>query len=131
MEPLARSTPASRTMQRIQAALKQHALAYPEAWEDHPWGGVVIKVRKKIFCSFGDGDLAAGRLCLSVKLPHSEAQALDLPGAEPTHYGLGKHSWVTLNLESEDLPDGELLKAYIDESYRAIAPKTLVRQLEA
>jgi hypothetical protein len=29
--------------------LKAAALAYPEAWEDHPWGETVVKVRAKIF----------------------------------------------------------------------------------
>ena len=47
-----------------------------------------------------------------------------LPFTTPTAYGLGKSGWVT-----PELPDGpvpvELFKAWIDESYRAQAPKRL------
>lgn len=115
----------------INRALKQYALSFPEAWEDHPWGGCVAKVRKKIFCSLAHGPDAQDWVSLSVKLPHSEAQALDWDGAEPTHYGLGKHGWVTLKLDPANMPALEVLQDYIEESYRAIAPKTLVKQLDA
>ena len=121
----------SKIARKANAALKKHALSYPEAWEDHPWGGTVAKVRKKIFCSLGHSPDSDEFICLSAKLPESEAQALDLEGTEPTHYGLGKHGWVTFRLLPEDMPDIEVLKGYIDESYRTIAPKTLVKQLDA
>jgi len=65
---------------------------------------------------------------ISCKLPHSYAVALMLPFTEPTAYGLGKSGWV-----SAKFPDGKLpldmLKAWIDESYRAQAPKKLVASL--
>ncbi|MFT4649038.1 MAG: putative DNA-binding protein (MmcQ/YjbR family) [Glaciecola sp.] len=120
-----------RAAKQANAALRRHALAYPEACEDHPWGGTVAKVRKKIFCSLGTAPGSDEFVCLSSKLPVSEAAALDLEGTEPSRYGLGKHSWVTFRLSPEDMPDIEVLKGYIDESYRAIAPKTLVKQLDA
>ena len=47
-----------------EAALRSHALSYPEAREDFPWGERVIKVRGKVFAFLGrpeDG------LSLSVK----------------------------------------------------------------
>jgi hypothetical protein len=64
-----------------------------------------------------------------VKLPQSRAVALMLPFTEPTGYGLGKSGWV-----SARFPDGKplpvpMLKAWIDESYRAQAPKKLVATL--
>ena len=121
----------SRAAKKINDLLREHALSYPEAWEDSPWGGIVIKVRKKIFCTFGDELDTTDHVCLGGKLPESGTDALDLAGAEPTHYGMGKHGWVTFRLDPHDMPDIEILKGYIDESYRAIAPKTLVKQLDA
>ncbi len=120
-----------KAAKQANTSLKKHALSFPEAWEDHPWGGTVVKVRKKIFCSLGPGPDSQDAVCMSVKLPTSEVQALDLEGAEPAGYGLGKHGWVTLRLDPENMPDIEILMGYIDESYRAIAPKALVKLLDA
>ncbi len=53
-----------------------------------------------------------------------------LPFTEPTHYGLGKSGWVTALFDGEDAPPMEMLKAWIDESYRAQAPKKLVAELD-
>jgi predicted DNA-binding protein (MmcQ/YjbR family) len=107
-----------------EAALVAHALSYPEAREDFPWGERVVKVRGKVFVFFGkpDGD----GLGLSVKLPGSATLALDLPFASPTGYGLGKSGWVTARFGPRQKPPIALLKQWIDESYRAVAPKKLV-----
>jgi hypothetical protein len=56
--------------------------------------------------------------------------ALMLPHAEPTPYGLGKSGWVSLKFPDGNVPV-EMLKAWIDESYRAQAPKKLVASLGA
>ncbi len=118
----------SRFVQSTNQELLEYALTFPEAWEDHPWGGVVAKVRKKIFCFLANPG-EKERVSLSVKLPESEATALDRPSAEPTPYGLGKHSWVTFRFEEDETPDIEALKSFVEESYRAVAPKTLIKLL--
>lgn len=66
---------------------------------------------------------------LAVSYRHSCQTALSLPFAQPTPYGLGKSGWVTAEFEAEDTPPLEFLEAWIDESYRAVAPKTLVKKL--
>ena len=109
------------------AALRALALRYPEAHEDFPWGETVIKVRNKVFLFLGKGEPFG----LSVKLPESSAMALSLPFTEPTGYGLGKSGWITARFEKGRRPPLELLAAWIDESYRAVAPKTLVKKLDA
>lgn len=101
------------------------ALAFPEAWEDHPWGETVAKVGKKVFV-FAGGD-QAGNSRISVKLAESHEHALALPGAEPTSHGLGKGGWVTLQVA--DAPTGVLLD-FIEESYCLVAPKRLVKDLD-
>ena len=71
-----------------------------------------------------------GKFSMSVKLPESRDMSHDLPFAEPTHYGLGKHGWVTATFKSGAKPPIELLKAWIDESYRAVVPKNLLKSRE-
>jgi len=109
-----------------EAALRSHALAYPEAREDFPWGERVVKVRGKVFLFLGRPEEG---LALSVKLPGSATLALGLPFASPTGYGLGKSGWVTARFGPREKPPVELLKRWIDESYRAVAPKRLAASL--
>ena len=108
--------------------LRAFALGYPEAYEDFPWGERVAKVKGKVFVFLGvDGD----DLGLSVKLPQSGMLALGLPFASPTGYGLGKAGWVTAKFGKREKAPVDLLRSWIDESYRAVAPKKLVSALSA
>jgi predicted DNA-binding protein (MmcQ/YjbR family) len=109
------------------AALLKHALSYPGAWEDHPWGETVVKVKTKIFLFLGKPDEGLG---LSVKLPESGSFALGLDWTEPTGYGLGKAGWVSARFEAKAKPPVDVLCKWIDESYRAVAPVTLLKQLD-
>jgi hypothetical protein len=52
-----------------------------------------------------------------------------LPFTQPTAYGLGKSGWVTAQFPKGAPLPTDLLKAWIEESYRAQAPKKLVAQL--
>jgi predicted DNA-binding protein (MmcQ/YjbR family) len=110
-----------------QLALRDFAMGYPEAHEDFPWGERVIKVKGKVFLFLGKGD----DLSLSVKLPSSGLVALGLPFASPTGYGLAKSGWVTARFGPSEKPPMDVLRAWIDESYRAVAPKKLVAGLDA
>jgi predicted DNA-binding protein (MmcQ/YjbR family) len=103
------------------------ALSYPEAWEDHPWDDTVVKVRKKIFVFVGIYDQ---QLSVTVKLPDSRDFALSFEWTEPTGYGLGRAGWVSARFPLRAEVPLDLLEEWIDESYRAIAPKTLVKQLD-
>ncbi|HET9622091.1 MAG TPA: MmcQ/YjbR family DNA-binding protein [Kofleriaceae bacterium] len=123
----ARKPPAS-PFGKAEAALRAHALGKPAATEHFPWGERAIKVHGKVFL-FMSAD--ATRLSLSTKLPASSALALHLPFATPTGYGLGKAGWVSAAFAPGDAVPVDLLCAWIDESYRAIAPAKLARQLDA
>ena len=111
---------------KIESDLRAFALKYPETHEDFPWGERAIKVKGKAFIFMRAGD---DEVSLSVKLPNSRDMALDLPWAEPTHYGLGKHGWVTAHLRPKEKPPLDLIRKWIDESYRAVAPKKVVATL--
>ena len=53
-----------------------------------------------------------------------------LPFVTPTAYGLGKSGWVTAQWPAKQPIDEEMCRAWILESYRAQAPKKLVKQLD-
>ena len=115
----------------LSAELLAHALSLPETYEDHPWGETVAKVNKKIFVFFGMPTNLDAELGLGLKLPHSSEGALVLPFTEPMGYGLGKAGWVSFRFpKGEDVPI-ELLRDWIDESYRAMAPKRLSKLLDS
>lgn len=67
---------------------------------------------------------------IGVKLPESNGLALSLPFTEPSGYGLGKSGWVSVKFLPGELPPAQMLKEWIEESYRAVAPKKLVAGLE-
>jgi predicted DNA-binding protein (MmcQ/YjbR family) len=105
-------------------AVLAFALTLPEAWEDRPWDETTVaKVGGKVFVFLA----AAGRM--TVKLDESGAHALSVDGAEPARYGLGRSGWVTVPLDAS--LDRELLLDWIEESYRIVAPRRLVAQLDA
>jgi predicted DNA-binding protein (MmcQ/YjbR family) len=108
--------------------LRAKALSYPETREDHPWGESAIKVRGKTFLFMRE---SADQLSLSVKLPVSREFALDRAFAAPTGYGLGKSGWVTSAFSKGDKPPMDVLLFWLDESYRAVAPKKLLSQFNA
>jgi predicted DNA-binding protein (MmcQ/YjbR family) len=110
------------------ATIRRHALSYPGAVEEFPWGDRVIKVKGKIFVFLGAGE--DGGFGISAKLPGTHELALTLKHVTPTGYGLGKAGWVSAQIPKSARIDLELFKDWVDESYRAIAPKTLVQALD-
>ncbi len=115
-------------LRRIERNLLKVALSYPEAWEDHPWGENVVKVGKKIFVFFGS-EASPTWPSITVKLRESHEEAAGVPGVEPTGYGLGKSGWLTIPLKAKG-PSFGVLSDWIEESYRLVAPKKLIAELD-
>ena len=113
------------------AALKElraFGLAYPGAHTKSPWPGHLdLAVKDKTFAYLSCEGEPFG---ISCKLPRSHLAALMLPFTKPTPYGLGKSGWVSASFEKGEMPPVALLKGWIDESYRAQAPKKLVAALD-
>jgi len=109
--------------------LRAFGLALPGAHSKSPWPGHDdLAVRDKTFAYLPvEGD----PFSISCKLPYTGEVALGLPYAKPTHYGLGKSGWVTFTPADEEMPLVEHLKEWIDESYRAQAPRRLVKELDS
>ncbi len=108
---------------------RRFALSLPGAVEEFPWGHSAIKVNRKAFVFIGRHE--DGRGTMSLKLPESVEDALERKSCAATGYGLGKSGWVTITMGQSDSPDAATLRAWILESYRAIAPKKLAAQLKA
>ena len=109
-------------------ALRQYGLGLPETFEDHPWEHLALKVRGKVFAFL---DLSDGVLSMTVKLPVSRDFALIFDFAEPAGYGLGRSGWVSSRFGAGEAVDLDLLKRWIAESYRAVAPKKLAALVPA
>ncbi len=120
---------AARRKRSTIADVEQFALALPEAWADTPWGDRVVKVGKKIFVFLSSDD--SERPGITVKLPESRDHALSYDGSLLPGYGLGKHGWVTVYLDGVPPAEHDVLLDFVEESYRTIAPKTLVKRLDA
>jgi hypothetical protein len=113
------------------AALKElraFGLAYPGAHTKSPWPGHLdLAVNDKTFAYLS---LEGEPLGISCKLPRSRDMALMLPFCTLAGYGLGKSGWVAAKLGPNDEVPVDVFKAWIDESYRAQAPKKLIKELD-
>jgi predicted DNA-binding protein (MmcQ/YjbR family) len=112
----------------VTAALRAWGLTLPGAHSKSPWEGHDdLAVNDKTFAYLGTGD----RFHLGVKLAYTAEAALDLPYATPMAYGLGKWGWVSFNPSDAEISPMEQLKEWVEESYRAQAPRKLVKELDA
>jgi predicted DNA-binding protein (MmcQ/YjbR family) len=107
--------------------LRAYGLALPGTHTKSPWPGHLdLAVKDKTFAYLS---LEGEPLGVSCKLPKTAALALALPFCTPAGYGLGKSGWVSATFADAE-PDIDMLKAWLDESYRAQAPKKLIAQLD-
>ncbi len=116
-------------MPSVVDVLRERSFRCPGAYEDHPWGESVAKVDGKVFAFFGVPDSNGAYTGFSVKLPVSADGALMLPFVESTGYGLGRAGWVTVT-PPDDWPVEPFLE-WLEESYRAVARKRRVAELDA
>ena len=117
-----------RTDDAVLKELRAFGLAYPGAHTKSPWPGHLdLAVNDKTFAYLSIEGEPFG---ISCKLPRSSSIALMLPFAKPTAYGLGKSGWVSATPPAGQPVPVDLFKEWIDESYRAQAPKKLVAELD-
>jgi predicted DNA-binding protein (MmcQ/YjbR family) len=119
--------PKQQSVDTALAELRNFGLRYPGAHLKSPWPGHLdLAVKDKTFAYLS----APGEpFSISCKLPQSNALALALPFTEPTAYALGRSGWVSARPPAGEPLPLEMFKAWIDESYRAQAPKKLVAAL--
>lgn len=107
-------------------AWRTAALKCPETVETPSCSNVAFKARKKAFFFMGAKD--EGYLC-RLKLGDSLDEAAKLAKAEPERYEVGLHGWMAIRFPHDETPPEGLLERWMDESFRLLAPKTLVRTL--
>jgi hypothetical protein len=110
---------------RVQA-LRRIALAYPDTQEGTSCTKRAFKVRNKSFLFVGSNDRGYN---VMVKLGGSLPEAAALAETQPTQYKLGLHGWTTVTFRHDQSPPAGLLERWIDESYRLLAPKSLLAML--
>lgn len=108
-------------------SLRNYGLSFPGAHIKSPWPGHEdVAVNNKTFAYLPP---VGNPFSISCKLPASCLAALELPFCSPTAYGLGKWGWVTANIPKGKIPLA-MFKDWIEESYRAQAPKKLIKELD-
>ena len=123
--------------------MRAFALGLPAAAEDFPWGEAVVKVERTgvpspawrrglvhgpMFLWLGPAD--AEPAAVAVKLTTSHDRAVAVGGARPTRAsGLGQWGWLTVPLDGG--AGVGLVCEWVEESYRNVAPKRLVAELDA
>ena len=121
----------SRTpAQRAEAELTAFGLSLPET-DIAPGFGTTryMRVAGKGFAVFGDRAETADDFTLTVKLPISADMASHLPFVRESRGWYKQHNWVIAHFGPEDDVFAELdtLKAWMRQSYVAVAPKRLGR----
>lgn len=108
-------------LEALVAGLPEAVRVDVEAWGDHP----TFRVRGKNFVFADDAATSLG-----FKLSKDEAEAVIVTDdrATPMGYGLGRHGWVSLELEPNATEElwAELTE-WIRTSYTLVAPKRLAR----
>lgn len=105
-------------------SLRKAALGYPDTSEDFPWDHHAYKAAGKKTFLFLTG-LEGGGFNCSMKLPFRNEEALRIKGAAPTGYGMAASGWVTFTFGPKAKAPLPKLVDYLDESWRAVAPKRL------
>lgn len=116
--------------QRAEAELTAYGLTFPETDAGPGWAFTrCLRVRGKMFVVFGDKAEPLDALTITVKLPVSYEMVQDLPFVRPGSLWYRQHQWAIARFGPGDdvLAEMDTLKAWLRQSYAAMAPKRLAR----
>ena len=99
----------------------------PGAEEDYPWGSIHCKVAGKIFVGWSRGEDGAMSVGLRTTPELQSALVRSDPRFSIAKYS-GKYGGIDMRLGPK--PDFAEVEQFIVESYRIVAPKRLVRELD-
>jgi hypothetical protein len=122
------------TDQDVEAALtmlRRIVDGFPEMSERPSHGAPTFFVRdKRVLCYLSDDHHGDGRLALVCAAPDGVQE--EMIAADPQRFFrppyVGHRGWIGLRLDID--PDWDEVASLLDEAYRKVAPKTLVRQLD-
>jgi hypothetical protein len=113
----------------LHAALFKFAMRFPGAEEGIACEGTAIEqpsvhVGKKSF-------LFVGKTRIMLKLSESVSECVLLAKEQPRVYKSGAGGWTTITIIPGDLPPVDLLKRWVKESYRLVAPVSAPKKVAA
>ncbi len=116
--------------QKAEEELIAFGLALPETSTGPGWPPTrALYFRRKMFFVFGDRKEPPGALTMIMKLPISAEMVQDLYFVRESRGWFRQHDWVIVRFEADDDITSEIptLKAWMIQSYCAIAPKKFAR----
>lgn len=116
--------------QRAEAELIAHGLTLPETEAGLGWAFTrVVRVRGRMFVILGDKAQPVDELTVIAKLPTSFEMVQDLYFVRESRGWYRQHDWVIAHFGPDDdiLAELPTLKAWMTQSYVAVAPKRLGR----
>jgi predicted DNA-binding protein (MmcQ/YjbR family) len=113
--------------------LRRIALNFPEAFEKVSSGRPVL-CAPKIFAMYGGNAKTGSEYTpyphsMLVKVDESERRALERTSGSSTVAYMGPSGWLGLDLTAAKV-DWDEVRELVDASYRIVAPKKLVKQLD-
>ena len=118
--------------QKAEGQLSRYGLTLPETDLVPAWPPArCLRVRKRMFFMFGPKPEPLDALTLIMKLPISAEMVQDLPFVRESKGWYKQHNWVIASFGPEDdiLAEMDTLKGWMRQSYCAMAPKKLARQV--
>jgi len=111
--------------------VREIALAFPEVSERLSHGAPSFFIReKKTLCNVHSDHHGDGRLALWVPAPPGVQD--EVVRTEPERFFVppyvGHRGWIGLRLDVD--PDWDEVAGILDDAYRLVAPKTLVKKLD-
>jgi predicted DNA-binding protein (MmcQ/YjbR family) len=116
--PVAKEPKPARPNKAALEKLRRICLSLPNTKETLSWGSPHFRVGDKIFCGIGD---EKGRLAIGFKLEMDHADAVI---QDPRFWRapfVGRYGWVSMGVTPK--MNWKQVKAFVEESYRLIAPK--------
>ena len=107
----------------VYSRLRRLCLALPEASEKSSWGHPNFRAGTKTFCAF---ELITGRPSVAFRLPAPAIDDVLASGGFATPYGRGR--WASVWVDGGI--DWTRMRALVDLSYRAVAPKRALRSVD-
>jgi predicted DNA-binding protein (MmcQ/YjbR family) len=100
----------------------------PETVEDWPWGSIHCKVADKIFVGWGRDESGEMSIGIRTTLELQSMLVASDPRFSVAKY-VGKYGGIDMRIGKK--PNWDEVEQLIVDSYRIIAPKRLVKQLDA
>ncbi len=116
--------------QRVESELIVFGLTMPETSAGRGWPPTrALYFRRKMFFVFGDRKEPEGALTMVMKLPVSAEMVQDLYFVRESKGWFKQHDWVIARFGPDDdiIAEMPTLKAWMTQSYCAVAPKKFAR----